>query len=88
MATAAFPLVLVVLSASFGISAGLDVTALSPVLGALGEEVSIVCKADDIPDSCSFTRYRRKMSQLHTKRQNELYSWVICYLIELYSRFC
>ena len=58
MATAALPLVLAVLSATLGISAGLEVTASSPVLGALGEEVSIVCKADDIPDSCTFTRYR------------------------------
>ena len=59
MATAAFPLVLVVLSATSGISAGFEVTAPSPVVGALGEEVSIVCKADDMnyPDSCSFTRY-------------------------------
>ena len=61
MASAAFPLVLVLLSATSGISAGLEVTAPSPVLGALGEEVSIVCKADDIPDECSFTRYRSKI---------------------------
>ena len=59
MAASALPfLALVVLSAALRISAaaGMEVTAPSPVFGALGDEVSIVCKADDIPDSCSFTR--------------------------------
>ena len=56
MAAAALPLALAVLSAVLRASAGLEVSASSPVLGALGDEVSIVCKADDIPDSCSFTR--------------------------------
>ena len=57
MAAAALPLALAVLSAVLRVSAGFEVSASSPVvLGALGDEVSIVCKADDIPDSCSFTR--------------------------------
>ena len=56
MAAASFPLALAVLSAALGASVGLEVTASSPVFGALGDEVTIVCKADDIPDSCSFTR--------------------------------
>ena len=56
MAVSGLPLAAFVLCVAMGISAGLEVTAVSPVMGALGEEVSIVCKADDIPDACSFTR--------------------------------